>query len=171
MRHNDSGDLEEYKELVNLMNSVVSSKQRRKSNRITEIISDPVDVIGKQGAIDRDKLYTNLLKRFSDNYEVTKEQTKRQKTAFFVVILVLLTGLLVSGIVLLFLALNNCSPCNIAIVVGASVDIISSFIAIPTIIAKHLFPEKIDNDVIKIVQLLVENDKDVRETVERHNKK
>lgn len=140
---------------------------------------DPIDseeeaiagIIGEEGARERDKLYTKLLERFSDNYEETKKQTKWQKTTFFIVILVLLSGLVVSGVVLLFLALNNCSPCNIAIVVGASVDIISSFIAIPTIVAKHLFPEKIDNDVIKVVQLLVGNDKNVRELNEQHSKK
>lgn len=134
------------------------------------IEEDPMGVIGADGARKRDKLYTKLLARFSDNYDETKKQTKWQKTTFFIVILVLLTGLLVSGIVLLYLALNNCSPCNIAIVIGASVDIIGSFIAIPTIIARHLFPEKIDNDVIKVVKLLVENDKNVREINERHIK-
>lgn len=133
------------------------------------IEKDPMGVIGADGARKRDKLYTELLKRFSDNYADTKQQTKWQKTTFFIVILVLLTGLLVSGIVLLYLVLNNCSACNIAIVIGASVDIVGSFIAIPTIIARHLFPEKIDNDVIKVVKLLVENDKNVREINEQHN--
>lgn len=139
--------------------------------RSQDIIKDPMDVIGAVGARVRDRLYTELLKRFSDNYAETKTQTRWQKTTFFIVILILLAGLLVSGIVLLFLSLNNCSACNIAIVIGASVDIIGSFIAIPTVIAKHLFPEKIDNDVIKVVKLLVENDKNVREITEQHNNK
>ncbi len=170
MPHNDSDDIKEEKELEGIMDSYTYNKNSNESKRIKKIEDDPVGVIGAEGAIERDKLYTELLKRFSDNYDDTKRQSKRQKTAFFIVILVLLTGLLVAGIVLLYLALNNCSVCNIAIVVGASVDIIGSFIAIPTIIARHLFPEKIDNDVIKVVRLLVENDKNVREINEQHNK-
>ena len=142
-------------ELENLIKSKPASRKIKR---------DPVEIIGEKGARDRDKIYTALLTKFSNHYDDTKKQAKNQKTIFFIVILFLLSGLLISGILLLYLALFNCSVNNIAVVIGASVDIFGSFIAIPTIIAKHLFPEKIDNDVIKVVQLLVENDKNVRET-------
>lgn len=132
---------------------------------------EEASVIGEEGAIARDKLYTELLTKFSDNYDLTKKQSKTQKTVFFSVVLVFLGILLITGIVILFIALFNCSICNVAVVIGASVDILGAFIAIPTIIAKHLFPEKIDNDVIEVVKQLVRNDKHIRELKEKHNKK
>lgn len=150
---NDSDYQNDNDELEGYIDNAGSSKT---------IHSDPVPVIGELGAIERDKKYTELLSRFSDNYNTSKKQMKNQKTAFFVVVLVFLGILLVSGIVLLFIALFSNSVNGIAIVIGASVDIFGTFIAIPTIMAKHLFPEKIDNDVIQVVKLLVENDKDIR---------
>lgn len=126
-------------------------------------------VIGAKGAEERDNLYTELLTHFSENYVASKEQSTKQKTAYFIVTLIFLGILLGSGIAILFIAMFNYSIYNIAVVIGASLDILGTFIAIPTIIAKNLFPEKIDNDVIEVVKLLVENDKNVREAQEKHD--
>lgn len=156
-------------EIESLIDDHVSSNSENKVSGVREIKKDPVRVIGEEGAEERDKLYTKLLERFSDNYHTTKKQTKTHKGWFLGIILTLLILLLAGGVTLLFFCLFYDTRSSIAVVIGASVEIFGSFIAIPTIIAKHLFPEKIDNDVIEIVKLLVENDKDIRNTKERHN--
>ena len=124
-------------------------------------------VIGQEGAEKRDEKYTELLEKFLSNYSLEKALIIKQKKTFFDFILAFFSILLLSGIALLFLGLFINSQSSLAIVIGASVDILVSFIAIPTIIAKHLFPEKIDNDVIEVVKLLVGTDENVRKALER----
>ena len=133
---------------------------------------DPTKVIGEEGAIERDKAYTDLLSKFSENYNAEKRQIKRQKTWFFYSVLVLLFIMGFSGILLLFLALNTPTLNNLGVVIGATVDIFATFVAIPSIIARHLFPEKIDEKIVEVVKVLLENDKDIRNAAEhRHNEK
>ena len=126
------------------------------------IDSDPVPIIGESGAIARDREYTLLLEKFLINYTKEKKQTLIQKSLFFGIIVAFLSLLGVAGIVLLFLSLYSDSVNTLPVIIGACVDIFGSFIAIPTIIAKHLFPEKIDEKIIDVVTVLVDNDKHVR---------
>ncbi len=130
----------------------------------------PVDdgVIGEKGAKDRDEKYTKLLEIYSEKYSTDKDVVNYQKKTFFNLTLSLFVILLAAGITLLFLALFFYTKSSVAVVIGASVDILVAFIAIPTVIAKHLFPEKMDNGIIEVVKLLVQNDEHVRELKEQH---
>lgn len=139
---------------------------------VQKIKHDPMKVIGEDGAIERDEAYTELLLKFSDNYNAEKKQIRRQKGWFFYPVLIFLLVMGISGIVLLFLALYNTTLNNTAVVIGATVDIFTSFVAIPSIIARHLFPEKIDEKIVDVVKVLLENDRDIRNAAEqRHNEK
>lgn len=130
----------------------------------------PVDdgVIGEEGAKERDGKYTKLLVTYSEKYAEDKSIVNNQKKTFFKAVLAMFIILLLAGIAILFLALFFDKQSSIAVVIGASVDILGTFIAIPTIIAKHLFPEKMDNGIIEVVKLLVQNDEHVREIKEKH---
>ena len=123
----------------------------------------PVDdgVIGEEGAKERDGKYTKLLVTYSEKYAEDKSIVNNQKKTFFKAVLAMFIILLLAGIAILFLALFFDKQSSIAVVIGASVDI-------PTIIAKHLFPEKMDNGIIEVVKLLVQNDEHVREIKEKH---
>lgn len=124
-------------------------------------------VPGADGAAKRDEKYTELLEKFLDNYESDKALARQQKKTFFNFILAFFGILLLAGIALLFIGIFIDSQSSLAIIISSSVDIIVSFIAIPTIIAKNLFPEKIDNEVIEVVKLLVGNDENIRKAIER----
>ena len=52
---------------------------------------------------------------------------------------------------------------SLAIIISASVSIIGSLIALPTVIAKHLFPEKIDENMAKVLQCMIDNDRSIRD--------
>ncbi len=151
-------------ELEKLILELDKSK-KNSTSKARKIKQDPTAALGGEEVNKRNEKYTDLLGKFANNYENTKKQTLWQKAWFFWIILIFFLGTLTSGIVLLFLALFNDNSSSIAVVIGASVEIFGSFIAIPLIIAKNLFPEKFDNDVIEIVKLLVKNDKDIRETI------
>lgn len=131
-------------------------------------------VIGARGARKRDRKYTRLLDIFLSNYTSNKKQMYLQKRVFFYSVLALFGVLVISGVGILFFVLFNkeiAANTALAAIIGASIDILGSFIAIPLVIAKHLFPEKVDNDIIDVVKLLVENDSNIRDVVEKHNGK
>lgn len=145
-----------------------------KEEKSVTIKERQVGVIGEGGAIDRDGRYTELLETYLLEYETSKNLMYAQKRVFFYTILTFLGILIISGVAILFFALFReglDDGTALAAIIGASVDILVSFIAIPLVIAKHLFPEKVDNDIIDVVKLLVENDNNIRDVVERHNKK
>lgn len=125
--------------------------------------SDPT--IGVEGARKRDKIYTNLLSKFYEYYVNEKETIKRQKEKFFKCFLGLMSIIGIGGIILWALALFVFKTNNLSIIISATIDIIVAFVAIPVIIAKHLFPEKADERITEVVKALVDNDKNIR-TVE-----
>lgn len=131
------------------------------------IQEDPIPpVIGEEGARQRDVEYTNLFRKYTSNYDADKKQSISLKKKFFWIIMVLFFFLGTSGIVLLFLGFFIKSENALAIIITATVNIFTSFIAIPTIIANHLFPKKIDQQIIKVMNLLVQNDDNIRKARE-----
>lgn len=164
MPENDTNDsesleqeLEEQKENVAELQSFVTN------TKYSAIKKDPIEpVLGEKGATERDYHYTRLLGLFLKNYNTEKQQTLIHKQWFLKAVIAVFVLIGVSGIVLLFLALFVDSSNGVAVIIGACVEIFSAFIAIPIIIAKNLFPEKLDTEVIEIVKVLIDNDKDIR---------
>jgi len=146
---------------------IISKNYRDDFNRNNLMIKDNGEVIGETGAQERDESYTNLLSAFVESYSLQKTQTIILKGIFFGIVLFLLSALGLSGIVILFIALFRNSAMNISVVIGASVDILAVFITIPTIIARHLFPEKIDEHIVQITELLIKNDQYIRSAKEK----
>lgn len=138
----------------------------------SHIVKDPIEpVLGEKGAQIRDEKYTELLSHFSENYHKEKKQSLLFKKIFFGIIIGLFCALGISGIVILFLALFFKTDNMLSIVIASSVEVISSFIAIPTIIAKNLFPEKVDEQIVKMTEILIKNDMDVRYAREHRSDK
>lgn len=128
---------------------------------------DPIPpVIGEEGAKQRDSEYTNLFRKYTTNYDLDKKQSLRLKSNFFWIIMISFIVLGISGIVLLFLGFFIESKNALAIIITAAVNILTSFIAIPTIIARNLFPEEADEQIVKVTNLLVENDDNIRKARE-----
>ncbi len=134
----------------------------KKADKQNEMKRDPTFVIGEEGAQERDKHYTILLDYFVSNYDNEKKQTIQLKKYFFGVVLVLLALMGLAGIAILIIALFVDSSSSLPIIIGASVDILAAFITIPTIIARNLFPNKLDKQIISVTKLLIENDEHIR---------
>ncbi|MBQ8749269.1 MAG: hypothetical protein IJZ29_02215 [Clostridia bacterium] len=109
----------------------------------------------------REKVYTHLTEDFEFNYKETHRQKRRLKETFFWFIMplyaIIILGSMFAIIYSLFL-----DGYQIEIVLGAVASIIVSVIAIPTIIAKYLFPTGEDKDMTTMVNKMQSYDNDMR---------
>lgn len=109
----------------------------------------------------REKAYTNLTEDFEYNYKETHRQKRILKTVFFWFIMplyaIIILGSMFAIIYSLFLKSSQ-----IEIVLSAVASIITSVIAIPTIIAKYLFPTGEDKDMTSMINKMLNYDKGIR---------
>ena len=152
------------KEGIKIPLSSKSLKPKHDLDKESEPVSDITDVvIGIEGAKDRDKKYTSLLHAYLLNYKLDKYQIKRQKKRFFTLVFTIIGILLFIEILAIILCIFFGKEKSLAIIISASVSIIGSLIALPTVIAKHLFPEKIDENMAKVLQCMIDNDRSIRD--------
>lgn len=113
----------------------------------------------------RNKLYTQLLRTYIDNYS-TKEKTKRiYKLIFFIVTMFLFFGIIsvcLVGIILLSIT-NNGQLADAGIAIADIVGIISALIILPRIIAEHLFPANEESNMLEMVKNMQDNDANIRD--------
>lgn len=121
------------------------------------------EVVGLKGALERDATYTEILQAYLENYKEDKKVVSCQKKAFFWLVIVLfgLVFLLTSIAIILCIFYENNN--SLAIIVSSAVALIGSIIALPTIIAKHLFPDTIDDQIVTVVNFMLNNDCSIRE--------
>lgn len=109
----------------------------------------------------REKAYTKLTEDFELNYKETHRQKRRLKEVFFWFIMplyaIIILGSMFAIIYSLFL-----NGSQIEIVLGAVASIIASVIAIPTIIAKYLFPTGEDKDMTSMINKMQNYDNGIR---------
>ena len=119
--------------------------------------------------MNRDIAYTDLADNFVYNYRQTHEQKRFLKNIFFWFIMplyaIIILGSMFAVIASLFIAGSQ-----IEVVLGAVASIITSVIAIPTIIAKYLFPIGEDKNMTKMVHKMQEYDNNIR-TINKTSKK
>ncbi len=116
----------------------------------------------------RERSYTALTDDFEKNYKKTHDQKIKLKCCFFWIVMPLFVlvvlGSLFSLIISIFIPGSQ-----IEVVLGAVVSLISSIIAIPTIIAKYLFPTNEDSDMSSMIHKMQNYDKGIRR-IEKDNK-
>lgn len=126
--------------------------------------------IGSEGASGRDDQYTKLLETYVKRFPREQRGYFVMKWIFFLTVLLAFIGLIVGSIVLLFKLANN-NGCmrvdHIVYAVTALCSIVSSMIVLPRIIAKHLFPARRDNEILKLIQTLIEDDRHIRDAQEK----
>lgn len=109
----------------------------------------------------REKAYTKLTEDFELNYKETHKQKRRLKNVFFWFIMplyaIIILGSMFAIIYSLFL-----NGSQIEIVLSAVASIITSVIAIPTIIAKYLFPTGEDKDMTSMINKMQNYDNGIR---------
>lgn len=155
---------------------------RKKTNIFAQIISDILQT-AEQDAIEmtkdpvvnsetkpttleeeiraREKSYTALTDDFEKNYKKTHDQKRTLKCCFFWIVMPLFVLVVISSLFALIASLFITGN-QIEVVVGAVVSLITSIIAIPTIIANYLFPTNEDNDMSSMINRMQNYDKGIR---------
>lgn len=112
----------------------------------------------------RDVYYSQLLNNYIQEYGKRRKQIKWMRNWLFWLMLGLLFGIITSCVVLFFVILCNFNSTINEIVglITVCVSFISTIITIPVIIAKSLFPEKEDNQIVDVLTALIENDNNIR---------
>lgn len=113
---------------------------------------------------NRNRLYTQLLETYIDNYK-HKEKTKGiYKCVFFIVTVLLFISIVgggVAGIVLLCI-FGDGSLANTGVALVDVAGIISTIIVLPKIIAEHLFPTNEESNMLEMVKNMQGNDANIR---------
>ena len=134
-----------------------------------DIITDKVQV--RESRVDpitkREGIYNDLIDAYKKHYETKSKHNRRLKIAFFCIIMSLidpgrLIALLVIGLVVLCICIvfkwENSSE-SIAVIITSVGTILSTIIALPTIICNYLFHKKEDKYLLDfIVELNKKND-------------
>ena len=126
-------------------------------------------VVGLDGARARDIKYTVLLDKYVEQFPKDHDFYYCMKKSFFWVVLVTFVVLIFGSVALLIVAATrpNMELENVIIyAVSAMGSIISSIIVIPQIIAKHLFPEKRENEILDLIKTLISDDCEIRKANE-----
>lgn len=113
-----------------------------------------------KGVRERDEQFTVFLKQYIKNYKKDAKARLKMKKRFFGVILGLLCVLLIGSVVsIIICACGVISGTSVMVVAIASIiELISSIISLPLIIAKHLFPKSADDKTKDMMNSLLNHD-------------
>lgn len=162
---NKQRNTEKYEEIFNL----IFDKMPEDASKVTMDLKQDKTIDDKSLELKaREKVYTKLTEDFERNYYFTHKQKRSLKTAFFWMIMplyaIIILGSMFAIIASLFIEGNQ-----VEIVLGAVASIIASVIAIPTIIAKYLFPTGEDKDMTAMINKMQKYDNGIRK-IEKENK-
>lgn len=112
----------------------------------------------------RDMYYSTTLSHYNSEYKERRKQIKLMRDVMFWVMLALFAAVIICSIILFFIIIcrgvNNTS--DIVSLISVLISFITTTIAIPKIMAKSLFPEKEDGQIVQILTKLIENDDNIR---------
>ncbi|HEY8390463.1 MAG TPA: hypothetical protein VIL26_05885 [Clostridia bacterium] len=97
----------------------------------------------------RNAKYTELVEDFSKHYREKSKQNRRLKNWFFIIIITLLVIVTIATIALSFIVLKEDNLIkSVSTIISSFVTLITSFLSLPKIIAKYLFPLKEDDALL-----------------------
>lgn len=113
-----------------------------------------------KGVRERDDQFTKFLIKYIDNYNKDARARLTMKKWFFGIILGLLCVLLIGAVIsILLCACGVVSGVSAMVVAIASIiELISSIVSLPLIIAKHLFPKSADDKTKDMMNSLLNHD-------------
>ncbi|MCM1546508.1 MAG: hypothetical protein NC033_05675 [Clostridiales bacterium] len=117
-----------------------------------EAIADPLT--------KREGIYNDLIDAYKTHYETKSKHNRGLKIAFFWIIMSLITILIIGLIILCVCVVfkwENSSQ-SIAIIITSVGTILSTIIALPTIICNYLFHKKEDKDLLDFIVELNKKD-------------
>lgn len=113
---------------------------------------------------ERNVLYTELLRNYIASYEDKDNEKRRYKKVFFWVTIVILCLIVVACLVFIgiIIVVGKDNYTEIGAIIGSVIGIITALIAIPKIIAEHLFPVNEESNMIDMVKNMQDNDSNIR---------
>lgn len=113
---------------------------------------------------ERNVLYTELLRNYIASYEDKDNEKRRYKKVFFWVTIVILCLIVVACLVFIgiVIVVGKDNYTEIGAIIGSVIGIITALIAIPKIIAEHLFPVNEESNMIDMVKNMQDNDSNIR---------
>lgn len=113
----------------------------------------------------RDEVYTDLLKEYLNSYKSKMKCKQRMKVAFFIITIIAFGAIIaLFGIVIINASINGISNVSdIATVLGSVASVLSALIAIPKIIAVHLFPTDEETNHVLMIKNMQQNDSRIRD--------
>jgi multisubunit Na+/H+ antiporter MnhF subunit len=125
----------------------------------------PMGTIGSDGARNRDELYTVLFRNYIEYTGSDVLSARKMKGNAFKIMFGTFCAIIIFAIcflVYLFIEGVGNTTADIVLAATALASLVTSFISLPTIITKHLFPENANNDTVEIMKALIINDCEVR---------
>lgn len=120
-----------------------------------DIITDKIE--SKESPIDpitkREGIYNDLIDAYKSHYETKSKHNRGLKIAFFCIIMSLIALLIIGLIILCIFVVckwENSSQA-IAVIITSVGTILSTIIALPTIICNYLFHKKEDKDLLDFI--------------------
>lgn len=112
----------------------------------------------------RNKLYSDLLELYIEEYENKSKWKKGYKLAFFVVVMFCFFGIIGASLYAIIIVAQKDDPSlyDLGTIIGSVAGIISSLVVLPKIIAEHLFPTDEDRNMNDILKSMQENDSAIR---------
>ena len=120
-----------------------------------DIITDKVENIEAQvdPITKREGIYNDLIDAYKRHYDTKSKHNRGLKIAFFCVIMTLIAFLLIGMITLCILVVckwENSSQA-ITVIISSVATVLSTIIALPTIICNYLFHKKEDKDLLEFI--------------------
>lgn len=130
----------------------------------------PLEIPSPTPYDQRDIYYTQILANYNTEYKSRRRQIRGMRNIMFWTMLSILTLVVLASIIMFFIMIfrKNEASADIVSIITVAVTFVSTVLTIPIIIARSLFPEKEDNQIIDVLTKLIENDDNIRK--DKNNK-
>ena len=162
-----------------IFNDIDSTNSTKKINTCEDIVPILSEKLSEEKNVEADDFlkssdkeavnkhndyYSSFLKEYVCNYKQKNKNQKIMKWAFFILIMILMIAIVTIPLICLFVLVNknNFNTYNLTAILSALAGAITSFIILPKIIAKHLFPSKEDDKTDTIFKSMIDYDNSLR---------
>ena len=162
--HEAEGDLQDRvsSPIVTSKSKITKETYRNKETELSNLL--------QTSYFDMDQLFQKYLNIFVDNAESDASIKKNLKIAFFIIVMIVLLVLVAMPFVVLLVVILNKIPISYSqfaiAVLSSTVEIITSLIVLPKIIAEYLFNKDEDKNKTDIIARMQKYNKNKRDRMQ-----
>ncbi len=162
--HEAEGDLQDLvsSPIVTSKSKITKETYRNKETELSNLL--------QTSYFDMDQLFQKYLNIFVDNAESDASIKKNLKIAFFIIVMIVLLVLVAMPFVVLLVVILNKIPISYSqfaiAVLSSTVEIITSLIVLPKIIAEYLFNKDEDKNKTDIIARMQKYNKNKRDRMQ-----